>query len=245
MWQQQDDNTLYNWYQANGIADATYNPGGTVNVCGNLSLGGYNDWRLPNITELSLITNYNNMNPAIDSTNFPGTNWASGTRYWSSTTLISVPTWAYSVSFGFSGSGVEPKSGSYYIRCVRSGIIASPSLINNGNGTITDSTTGLIWQQSEAGTMTWETALSYCENLTLASLSNWRLPNTNELQSIVDFSLSPISINTAFFPGATASWYSTSTTEVSNPTIFLGISFQGGTAGGVFKTDLTKVRCVH
>jgi hypothetical protein len=60
------------------------------------------------------------------------------------------------------------------------------------NGTITDSATGLTWMQSDSGAgMNWESALSYCENLDLAGAADWRLPNVKELQSIVDYTRSP------------------------------------------------------
>lgn len=54
-------------------------------------------------------------------------------------------------------------------------------------GIVSDSTTGLQWQDNEVGTATtWEDAIDRCENLTLGTHSDWRLPNVNELKSIVD-----------------------------------------------------------
>ncbi len=48
------------------------------------------------------------------------------------------------------------------------GVSMAGDLTDNGNGTVTDSGTHLVWQQGESGTMTWETALTYCEGLSLA-----------------------------------------------------------------------------
>jgi len=63
---------------------------------------------------------------------------------------------------------------------------------DNGDGTITDSASGLMWmQQDNAAGVRWEEALSYAENLNFASYEDWRLPNAKELQSIVDYSKSP------------------------------------------------------
>jgi hypothetical protein len=63
---------------------------------------------------------------------------------------------------------------------------------DNGDGTITDNATGLMWQQSDDGnTYDWENALAYAENLTLAGHTDWRLPNAKELQSLVDYTRSP------------------------------------------------------
>ena len=72
------------------------------------------------------------------------------------------------------------------------------SYTNNGNGTISDNATGLMWMQNDNGAgLTWENALSYAENLTYAGHSDWRLPDTKELQSIVDYTRSPDSTSSA------------------------------------------------
>jgi hypothetical protein len=63
---------------------------------------------------------------------------------------------------------------------------------DNGDGTITDRATGLVWQKADSGKgMNWQEALAYAEGLTLAGHSDWRLPSAKELQSIVDYSRSP------------------------------------------------------
>lgn len=63
---------------------------------------------------------------------------------------------------------------------------------DNGDGTVSDNATGLMWQQSDDGnTRDWENALSYAENLTLGEHSDWRLPDAKELQSIVDYTRCP------------------------------------------------------
>jgi hypothetical protein len=64
--------------------------------------------------------------------------------------------------------------------------------MDNGDGTITDNATGLMWQQDDSGTgLNWGDSLAYCENLSSAGYDDWRLPNAKELQSIVDYSRSP------------------------------------------------------
>ena len=64
--------------------------------------------------------------------------------------------------------------------------------VDNGDGTITDHATGLVWQQGDSGSgMDWEDALSYAENLALAGRRDWRLPNVKELQGILDYTRSP------------------------------------------------------
>jgi len=108
----------YNWYEASGTADATYNPGGATNVCGSLTTGGHTDWRLPNEFELMGIVDYEILNPAINSTYFPAT-FSSGA--WSATTFAVNTSYAWSVDFGNGSVYGSNKSVNYYVRCVRLG----------------------------------------------------------------------------------------------------------------------------
>src|SRR6185503_10559694 len=66
------------------------------------------------------------------------------------------------------------------------------NFVNNGDGTVSDLATGLMWQQVDDGTdRDWKTALEYAEGLTLAGYTDWRLPDAKELQSIVDYTRCP------------------------------------------------------
>lgn len=74
---------------------------------------------------------------------------------------------------------------------------SQPSFTANGDGTVTDGVTGLVWQQSpdtqgntdiDAGDkLTYSEALTYCQNLTLGDNGDWRLPDIKELYSLIDF----------------------------------------------------------
>ncbi len=86
---------------------------------------------------------------------------------------------------------------------------------------ITDNCTGLMWQKTPPGnTMSWIDSLVFARDLTLAGFSDWRLPNVNELLSIVDYGRYPgMAINPVFdIPvgddvagyGAESFWSSTS-----------------------------------
>jgi len=64
--------------------------------------------------------------------------------------------------------------------------------VDNGDGTVTDQATGLMWQQADSGKgMNWADALGYAGTLHVAGHADWRLPNAKELQSIVDYTRSP------------------------------------------------------
>ncbi len=60
--------------------------------------------------------------------------------------------------------------------------------MDNGDGTVTDTNTGLIWEQNHHDTkIEYYEAESYCEELVLGSLSEWRLPTISELFSLANF----------------------------------------------------------
>ena len=81
---------------------------------------------------------------------------------------------------------------------------------DNGNGTVTDHASGLMWQQADSGAgLNWQDALAYAEDLELAGYRDWRLPNAKELQGIVDYTRSPPitgtpAIDPVFFTSAIA-----------------------------------------
>ncbi len=82
-----------------------------------------------------------------------------------------------------------------------------------------DNNTGLIWASDGTergcafGAQTdWEHAVNWCNHLSFAGSSDWRLPNIKELQTIVDYSLTYPSINETYFPNSMDDKYWTSTT---------------------------------
>jgi len=92
--------------------------------------------------------------------------------------------------------------------------------INNGDGTITDNATGLMWVANPAsagvgGTYTWDDAIAACKNLKFAGYGDWRLPNIKELVSIVDYGAHNPSIDPAYFVGRSDNFWS-STTIINN-----------------------------
>ena len=90
-------------------------------------------------------------------------------------------------------------------------------LVDNKNGTVTDTTTGLMWQQAETGTeKTWEEAIDYCKALGLAGYNDWRLPDRNELESLVDTRYYDPCIDKTIFPGDMLSSYWSSNTNTIN-----------------------------
>ncbi len=118
------------------------------------------------------------------------------------------------------------------------------SFTDNGNGTVSDATTGLTWQQTDDATKrNWQSALEYCSALTLAGKTDWHLPEINDLETLIDRSNRP-SIDHVKFPGAISSNYLSSTTFVS-PNSAWYVSFSNGFVGNVIKTSNHYVRCVR
>lgn len=255
MWQQQDDDVTYNWYEATGTADTTYNPSGATDVCGSLRTVGYTDWRLPTVQELQLIADYGENFPTIDQTFFPNTNVIDINGfyeyYWSSTFKPSNPAHAWFVEFAFGGVYTNANFTTKYVRCVRGGQSSFGNFTDNGDGTITDGITSLVWQkQDDDTTRTWDSALSYCEGLNLASAQDWRLPDIKELKSILDSTVDFPAIDQTFFPGnkTTSDWlFWSSTTAPSNPGNALPVGvYHGYVFNGFSKTGIdVYVRCVR
>jgi hypothetical protein len=210
-----DNNTGLMWQQDMGskqtVAEA-------ATLADAITLGGYNDWRVPTIKELySLIqfTGRVSAESAIDlfiDTNYfdqPLGDTSSGEREidaqtWSSTEYVSTTMNGDVTVFGvnFVDGRIkgypkfDPGSGearTMYFRMVRDNAeYGINQFVDNGDGTISDLATGLMWQQADdAVARNWEEALAYSEDLELFGHSDWRLPNAKELQSIVDYTRSP------------------------------------------------------
>jgi hypothetical protein len=201
--------------------------------------GGYSDWRLPTIKELTYIVSYDihDTGPAIDNGYFPNT---VSSFYWSSTTDDT-----YVGLVNFSGGRFYSKSFDSYIRAVRGEQIQS-AYMDNGNGTVTDTSTGLMWQKASSSNNTWEQALAYCEGLNLGGNTDWRLPTLKELRSLVDYNRYNPAINTTYFPNTSAvSWYWSSTTYAYDTTIAWGVYFHDGCVESYYKYNNHYVRAVR
>ncbi len=141
---------------------------------------------------------------------------------------------------------------------------------DNGDGTITDLTTGLMWEKkSDDGSLhdkdtayTWDQAFSVhvaaLNAVVFAGHGDWRVPNVRELLSLVDYSaFSPavaLAFNTSCTPGCTLDvcsctvaftsyWSSTSFAE--HPISAVAVSFNNGFHSGPGKSDLLVVRAVR
>jgi len=187
--------------------------------------GGFADWRLPSIKELySLIlfvgTDPNPMGadatgevPFLDAGYFAFAygNPADGERiidsqYASSTLYVSKTMGGDDTLFGVNfadgrikGYGLHMPDGSvkkFVVQCVRGNPeYGKNDFADNGDGTITDRATGLMWAQADSGKgLDWKEALVWAQQMNAQDYlghDDWRVPGVKELQSIIDYTRSP------------------------------------------------------
>jgi hypothetical protein len=126
--------------------------------------------------------------------------------------------------------------------------------VDSGGGTVMDTCTGLMWQKDPAdvngdGTIDasdivdWQEALQYCESLSFAGHSDWRLPNVRELHSLADYGR-PIPILAPVF-GDVSLVYWSSTTVFFYPDRALMRGFSNDTRVADYKTYAHSVRAVR
>lgn len=125
---------------------------------------------------------------------------------------------------------------------------ASAEYIDNGNGTVTDTGSCLMWQQATASGMNlFLDYNSYCHNLALGGYSDWRLPTVRELSILVDST-----INTSgptgkkFFPDTGPLNYWSSTTRPVSSQLWTVLFYSGSSHDTKVREDAGRVvRCVR
>ena len=212
--------TGLHWQQLDG-GEMTWDA--AVAYCKTLRLGSFDTWRLPSAQELFTIQNHGVMNPSLDTaTAFVKT----GAEYWwSIDKRADDPNFAWATNAG-GGIGAhrlnETRSAGgsklYHARCVRHSATGSglPSrYFDNGDGTVRDNQTGLIWMQSEAASaVAWEEALQLASASNFAGFNDWRVPNIKELRSIQsDTRIRPV-IDVDAFPNTANALFWSSTTQI-------------------------------
>jgi hypothetical protein len=126
----------------------------------------------------------------------------------------------------------------------------APSYTDNGNGTVTDNNTGLVWMKHTADTnndgsidsgdeLPWQDAVDYCNALG----SGWRLPERIELRSIVDYGRHYLAINPVFQCESSSYWSATTYANYTYNAWYIYFDF--GDDHNSYKANSYYVRCVR
>jgi hypothetical protein len=125
----------------------------------------------------------------------------------------------------------------------------SPRFLLRGDGTITDLLTGLRWQASPSSTtLSWSNALSSATSSSLGGSSSWRLPNINELNSIVKIGGTGVPadwLNGQGFSGVQAGVYWSSTAYAPTTDSRWYIDLSSGAAAGEDRANAHQVILVR
>ncbi|WP_265822976.1 Lcl C-terminal domain-containing protein [Geovibrio ferrireducens] len=234
-----DNNYGLRWL--NELNNNTYTHADAVSYCATKTVGGFT-WRLPSIKELHTIVNYNN-SPAVES-NFMNVTPHS---YWSSTSIDADSNNFLYVNF-LRGETYENSSDQLWKAvCVSGGSVPGSDFVKSEDGAvITDTVTQLVWENRTVSNIvvSWDIALSYCENLDHGGYTDWRLPNINELQTLYDHTQHSPSANDVFdtfdaqaeyYSGAPFGYYYWSSTSVPGDS---SAALFGGFTNGVTEYEL-------
>lgn len=133
--------------------------------------------------------------------------------------------------------------------------INPPSYTALNNGIVLDNVTGLQWQQTDAGEMTYEQAVLYADTCALGGFTDWRLPSPLEAYSIVHFNRNKPPLNISYFSSSTAEYWWTNSVQYNDPTKVWVTNAGGGignhlkketiSAGGTKKIHARVVRDVN
>lgn len=234
-WQRIPDGTGRTWSEAIDYTD-------------DLTLAGLTGWRLPQKQELQSVLSYGTtpsplLEPAEGQKNgMPGSRICA----WTLTTRVFPSRYAKKLCLDDNQGAISDKYEKNFVYAVQGPTLPYGSFQDNGNGTITDLTTGLMWQAGEIRSKKWQEALAYCRELELGGFQDWRLPTIRELSTLVDENRIDPSINTTFFPGTRSAQYWSSTTSASHPGFAWNVSFDNGMEyNGGYKGRRYFVRAVR
>ncbi|MBF0527132.1 MAG: DUF1566 domain-containing protein [Deltaproteobacteria bacterium] len=176
--------------------------------CGLTDGSKAGDWRLPTVEELKQLVNDDHGRFSKPGEPFTGVQLD---VYWSSTTFAGYPNFAGIVSMHAGNDNFNGKAVNVYVWPVRGGITgdkpasppadppeepdSAPRFTDNGNGTVTDLKTGLIWLKKADcfGRLTWDSAILRCLSLADgqcglqdgSKAGDWRLPTREELTRLI------------------------------------------------------------
>ena len=182
-----DENTRLMWTRS--IAENLKNKLDAVKFCKDLKYSGFSDWRLPDVRELMTTVDFGtDSSPVIDAFYFPDT---PDKNFWTSTVNALENTYSWHVDFKYGETGFINEEGYHFVRCVRGPKLPANNFVEfklYGDEVVSDKSTNLLWSTKIIKDKNWKEALITCKNMEYGNLSDWRLPNINELYTLADLS---------------------------------------------------------
>lgn len=121
-----------------------------------------------------------------------------------------------------------------------------------GDDIVLDRATGLMWAAdgnaagcNNGAVITWPNAIAYAEALNFAGFTDWRLPNTKELFSILNFSIINPPLSEPPFANTSVEAYWVSTSYIGSVTSAWLVSMTSGRVDYTPKTNERRIRCVR
>jgi hypothetical protein len=160
---------------------------------------------------------------------------------------------AFLLAITFAGSGASVGQ----TAAPKEDAVAGDLFKDNGDGTVTDRNTGLMWQKDDDGKQrSWDSSLTYCKNLSLGGHSDWRLPSLQNLISLWKSVGAKEQVRKKYFPsmkfsgelypGTVAPYWSSTTGGSSAPDSAGFVSFNdGGVHIGTKEFFSFYARCVR
>ncbi|MBR4532047.1 DUF1566 domain-containing protein [bacterium] len=195
-------------------------------------------WRLPSPAELLTIVDADNASPALDSSYFT----TYGHTFWAKEDAkVSGNAWRIDENGALASVA---KTENYHVLCVRIHDYDAPeNRFTAENETVKDSVSGLMWQKQPVASRTWAEALNYCEEVATSDKFDWRLPNRNELASLINYEKA--SGAASDFPAIAAKGFWTSTTDISSAANAWTVDFATGSISSTEKTSTKYIICVR
>ena len=235
------------WQDNGGVADSKYSFDNADKYCSDLELAGFDDWRVPSVSELLTIADMSKYKAAIDNTFNNIGEWG----YWSSTLDVASGSKAWQVFFSFGKGYLNSKSTGNYVRCVKGDNLDDKKSFSRDDTleVVGDSFNALMWQDTQFNGETkqdWQSAVDYCDDLEFAGYTDWELPTIEQLRTIVDYSRFGSAISSKFDNvGDGDIEYYSSTTYVPNGSNVWAMFFNEGIDSGYARTNSYYTRCVR
>lgn len=212
-------------------------------------LCGATDWTLPTVRELQSLVQHGvaDPGPTIDLKWFPNTAGGdNNSMYWTRDGSMIDTSHAWLIKFNRGEAVVSnPRYYKNRVRLVRAATAPSDKrFVPSPSGDeVTDTSTGLIWRRCVEGlawtgfscvgqvlSHNWAEALARAASQAELSGLAWRLPNRNELSSLIDLHRLNPAIDTRAFPGTPATWTWSSTPMAGLSNYAWNIDFSDGYA---------------